>query len=135
MSTENPFLGALIYGTFGLFHVGHGRLLHRIFDLSDRLYVRVSTDEFSAAKGKKAINIYRARAEVVGPYRCVHHVLPETSWGQKHEDIERFSIELQEMGDGGEGHFDRISDLAKVLVPPLTPSISTSEIIDWIQDY
>jgi glycerol-3-phosphate cytidylyltransferase len=135
MSTGKPFLRALTYGTFDLFHVGHVRLLRRIFDLSDQLYVGVSTDDFNAVKGKKAVNTYKARAEVVGACRYVHEVFPENSWEQKHEDLRRLSIGLLAMGDDWAGHFDELNTVAKVLYLPRTPAVSTSEIIEWIQDY
>lgn len=135
MSTEKPFRRALTYGTFDLFHVGHVRLLKRIFELSDRLYVGVSTDEFNSAKGKKAINSYKARAEVVGACRYVHEVFPESSWEQKHKDIERLSVDLLAMGDDWSGHFGELSAVVKILYLPRTPAVSTSEIIEWIQDY
>lgn len=59
MGTEKPFTAAVTYGTFDLFHVGHVRLLDRMFGLSEQLYVGVSTDEFNAVKGKKAVNTYK----------------------------------------------------------------------------
>lgn len=52
--SEKKYKRAITYGTYDLFHIGHLRLLKRIANLADELYVAVSSDEFNTLKGKNA---------------------------------------------------------------------------------
>jgi len=45
----------ITYGTYDTLHHGHIRLLRRARALGDYLIVGLSTDEFNAEKGKKAL--------------------------------------------------------------------------------
>ena len=44
----------ITYGSFDLLHYGHIDLLRRAKAMGDYLIVALSTDEFSASKGKRA---------------------------------------------------------------------------------
>ena len=55
----------LTYGTFDLLHYGHINLLKRAKALGDYLIVALSTDEFNAGKGKKALtSSFRRKAGI-----------------------------------------------------------------------
>ena len=56
---------AITYGTFDLFHIGHVRLLQRISDLAEEVYVAVSSDEFNNLKNKVCIIPFEERIEIV----------------------------------------------------------------------
>ena len=133
---ENPkqkrFKIALTYGTFDLFHVGHVRLLRRIAELADRVYVGVSSDDFNRLKSKILINPYEARAEVVESCKYVDCVFPELSWDQKSLDCERTGADVLVMGSDWTGRFDDLSNRVKVIYLPRTPSISTTLTVERI---
>lgn len=118
----------LTYGTFDLLHVGHIRLLRRLKNMSDRLVVGLSTDEFNLVKNKKCIISYSDRREMLLSTRYVDHVFPENSWDQKREDILREKAQIFAMGDDWAGRFDELMDIAKVIYLPRTPSISTTDL-------
>ena len=67
----------LTYGTFDLLHVGHIRLLRRAKALGDELIVAVSTDSFNEVKGKRAINSYEDRKEILESISYIDSVIPE----------------------------------------------------------
>lgn len=58
--------------------------------------------------------------------RYVDLVIPEESWEQKNEDIEKYSIDIFVIGDDWEGKFDFLKTKCKVLYLPRTPKISTT---------
>lgn len=117
---------ALTYGTFDLFHVGHVRLFERIKQRFDRLVVAVSTDEFNAVKGKKAVVPYADRVEVVRACRWVDDVIAENDWDQKARDIVVHGVDAFVMGDDWQGRFDHLKSLCEVLYLPRTEGVSTS---------
>ncbi len=119
---------AITYGTFDLFHIGHLRLLKRIADLSDELYVAVSSDDFNALKGKKCTIPYEERAEIIQALACVTKVIREDCWDQKISDILKNHCDLFVMGDDWIGKFDFLKPYCKVLYLPRTPGISTTDI-------
>ncbi len=120
----------ITYGTFDLFHIGHLRLLQRAKSLGDRLIVAVSTDEFNAVKGKKAIIPYDQRSEIVENLKCVDLVIPEESWDQKIVDIRKYAVDVFVMGDDWEGKFDNLREYCDVVYLPRTEGISSSQIRD-----
>jgi len=127
--SAHPFRGTtvLTYGTFDLFHVGHLRLLERARLLGDRLIVGVSTDEFNATKGKKAVLRFAERREIVASLRCVDLVIPECAWGQKEQDIVAHAVGVFVMGNDWVGEFDGLaSDTCQVRYLPRTEGISTT---------
>lgn len=124
---------ALTYGTFDLFHVGHVRLFERIKQRFDRLVVAVSTDEFNALKGKRAVMPYADRAELVAACRFVDEVMPEGSWEQKARDVVRLGANAVVMGDDWAGHFDELARLCEVIYLPRTQGVSSSLLKDQVQ--
>jgi glycerol-3-phosphate cytidylyltransferase len=119
---------AITYGTYDLFHVGHVRLFMRIKARFDRLIVAVSTDEFNAIKGKRAVMPYADRVDVVRSCRHVDLVIAENSWDQKADDIRRFGCTAFVMGDDWRGRFDDLRGLCQVLYLPRTEGVSSTEL-------
>lgn len=124
---------AITYGTFDLFHVGHLRLLKRIADLADELYVAVSSDEFNAIKGKTCVIPFEERAEIVDAISCVTRVIREDNWEQKVNDVLDNHCDLFVMGDDWEGKFDFLKDYCDVIYLPRTPGVSTTEIKKYLK--
>lgn len=118
----------ITYGSFDLFHIGHLNLLHRLKNLGDRLVVAVSTDEFNVTKGKTTIIPYPDRAAIVASIRHVDLVIPESTWEQKVDDIERYDVSILGMGDDWKGKFDDLSDRCEVVYLPRTDGVSSTDI-------
>lgn len=120
----------LTYGTFDLLHHGHIRLLKRAKNLGDYLIVAVSTDEFNAGKGKKAYHSYESRKEVVESIRFVDLVIPERSWDQKLDDVQRYDVDIVAMGDDWKDsdRFDYLKEHCELVFLTRTEGISTTEI-------
>ncbi|MEE0877311.1 MAG: adenylyltransferase/cytidyltransferase family protein [Fibrobacteraceae bacterium] len=119
---------AITYGTFDLFHVGHVRLLQRISDLAEELYVAVSSDEFNKLKNKVCIIPFEERIEIVKAIGCVTKVLREESWEQKVSDIQNNNCDLFVMGNDWEGKFDFLKEYCDVIYLPRTAGVSTTKI-------
>lgn len=83
----------LTYGTYDLLHYGHIRLLKRAKELGDYLIVAISTDEFNAIKGKKAYHNFETRKEMLEAVRYVDLVIPEETWEQKRNDVEKYYVD------------------------------------------
>lgn len=118
----------ITYGTFDLFHIGHLRLLQRARALGDSLLVGVSTDEFSAVKGKETFIEFPYRMEIVRALRCVDAVFPETNWEQKNRDIAGYSADIFVMGSDWTGRFDFLKDQCRVIYLPQTEGVSSTEL-------
>ena len=118
----------ITYGTFDMFHVGHLKLLQRAKELGERLIVGVSTDEFNIQKGKKVLIPYEQRSEIVANIKGVDLVIPEKSWDQKIEDIEKYDVDVLVMGSDWKGKFDHLSKVCDVVYLPRTENISTTEL-------
>jgi glycerol-3-phosphate cytidylyltransferase len=120
----------LTYGTFDLLHHGHIRLLRRAKAMGDYLVVAVSTDEFNAGKGKKSYHDYELRKEIVESVRYVDLVIPEESWEQKVDDVERYFIDVVVMGDdwAGSDRFDYLKEHCELVFLPRTEGVSTTDI-------
>lgn len=118
----------ITYGTFDMFHVGHLRLLKRLRALGDRLIVAVSTDEFNELKGKKTLIPYEQRAEIIEALGCVDLVIPEHSWAQKRDDIQRYRVDVFAMGDDWTGKFDHLQAFCRVEYLQRTQGVSSSEL-------
>ncbi|NDY90966.1 glycerol-3-phosphate cytidylyltransferase [Ideonella livida] len=118
----------ITYGTFDLLHHGHVNLLQRARALGDHLTVALSTDEFNALKGKRCFHDYGDRRSVLSAIRYVDEVIPEVSWEQKVEDVQRLGIDVFVIGDDWTGKFDFLKPLCEVVYLPRTPGISTTQI-------
>lgn len=120
----------LTYGTFDLLHHGHIRLLRRAKALGDYLIVAVSTDEFNAGKGKKAYHDYALRKEIVEAIRYVDLVIPEESWEQKIDDVNRYEVDIVAMGDdwADSDRFDYLKDHCELVFLARTDGVSTTDI-------
>jgi glycerol-3-phosphate cytidylyltransferase len=119
---------AITYGTYDLFHIGHLRLLKRIAEMADELYVAVSSDEFNALKGKKCIVPFENRKEIVEALRMVTKVIREDNWEQKKDDVQKYNCDLFVMGSDWTGKFDFLKDYCDVIYLPRTEGVSTTEI-------
>jgi glycerol-3-phosphate cytidylyltransferase len=119
---------AITYGTYDLFHIGHVRLFERIRQRWGRLVVAVSTDEFNALKGKRAIVPYEDRRDMVAACRWVDRVIPEDSWAQKARDIRTQRAEALVMGSDWAGRFDEFKPLCEVVYLPRTEGISSTAL-------
>ncbi|TRO07476.1 glycerol-3-phosphate cytidylyltransferase [Ectopseudomonas mendocina] len=116
----------ITYGTFDMFHVGHLRLLKRMRELGERIIVAVSTDEFNALKGKKALIPYEERREILEALRFVDLVIPESSWEQKADDIRQYGVDCFVMGNDWQGHFDHLEKWCEVVYLERTKNVSSS---------
>jgi len=118
----------ITYGTFDMFHIGHLRLLKRMRELGERVIVAVSTDEFNARKGKRALIPYAERREIIEALTCVDQVIAETSWEQKVEDIHHYGVDVFVMGGDWRGRFDDLKGYCEVVYLERTSGISSSEL-------
>lgn len=118
----------ITYGTFDLFHYGHHRLLKRARALGDYLIVGLSTDEFNNIKGKKSIQPFKYRKEILEALTYVDKVIPEDTWEQKTDDVKKYKIDIFVMGDDWKGKFDFLKKYCKVKYLKRTESISTTKI-------
>ena len=118
----------ITYGTFDLLHYGHINLLKRAKAHGDYLIVALSTNEFNAIKGKTCFFDYNERKLLVEAIRYVDLVIPENTWEQKRDDIERYHADVFVMGDDWRGKFDELKACCEVVYLERTPEISTSQI-------
>ncbi|MBT2734680.1 glycerol-3-phosphate cytidylyltransferase [Bacillus sp. ISL-7] len=118
----------LTYGTFDLLHVGHINILRKAKELGDFLIVGLSTDEFNIEKNKKAYYSYQDRKLILESIRYVDHVIPESCWEQKIQDVIDHNIDVFVMGDDWKDHFDFLKRYCEVVYLPRTTGISTSKI-------
>lgn len=96
----------MIAGTFDLLHPSHVSILNNAKELGNRLVVMLSTDDFNSGKGKRSIMSYEERYFMLTNLRCVDVVVPEQSWDDKLEYIEKYDVDVFVMGDDWEGKFD-----------------------------
>lgn len=118
----------ITYGTFDMFHIGHLRLLKRMRELGERVIVAVSSDEFNAQKGKRALIPYAERREIIEALSCVDLVIAEDSWDQKATDIEKYAVDVFVMGDDWRGRFDELEAHCQVVYLERTSGISSSAL-------
>lgn len=119
----------ITYGTFDLLHYGHINLLRRARQEGDYLIVALSTDEFnSSKKNKKCFFSFDKRRMLLEAVRYVDLVIPESDWGQKSLDIEKYGVDKFVIGDDWKGSFDFLEEVCEVIYLPRTPEISSSDI-------
>lgn len=124
----------ITYGTFDLLHLGHINLLRRAKELGDYLIVAVSTDEFNELKGKKTIQPYEEREEIIKSLKFVDEVIPEKSWQQKAEDIKRYGVDVFTIGNDWEGRFDNLKSYCEVIYLERTKNISSTQIKNKLEN-
>ena len=116
----------ITYGSFDLLHYGHIELLRRAKAMGDYLIVALSTDEFSASKGKQAYFSYEQRKAMLEAVRYVDMVVPEQTWGQKSRDIDEYGIDVFVIGDDWVGTFDeQLEGRCEIAYLPRTPEIGS----------
>jgi len=121
----------LTYGTFDLLHWGHIRLLKRAKANGDYLIVALSTDSFNLKeKNKKTYHDYETRKKMLEAVRYVDLVIPEDSWEQKIDDVQKYHVDIVVMGSdwAGSNRFDYLKDYCKLVYLPRTTGISTTKI-------
>lgn len=96
----------MIAGTFDLLHPSHVSLLNNAKELGSKLVVMLSTDEFNSTKGKKSIMNYEERYFMLNNLECVDVIVPEQSWDDKLEYIDKFNVDKFVMGSDWEGRFN-----------------------------
>lgn len=119
----------ITYGTFDLLHYGHINLLKRAKEMGDYLIVALSTDEFNInKKNKNTFFSFEERKKLLEAIRYVDLVIPEYSWEQKKEDVDKYQCDVFVIGDDWKGKFDFLSDKCEVIYLERTPEISTTKI-------
>jgi glycerol-3-phosphate cytidylyltransferase len=66
--------------------------------------------------------------------RYVDLVIPEQSWEQKEEDIEKYDVDVFVIGDDWEGKFDFLKSKCEVIYLSRTDEISTTKIKTDLQE-
>ena len=118
----------LTYGTFDLLHYGHLELLYRAKDYGNKLIVGLSSDEFNLEKGKKCEFNFEKRKQYLNSLDVVDHIIPETNWDQKIQDIKNYKVDYFIMGDDWKGKFDYLKEYCKVIYLPRTKGVSTTDL-------
>jgi len=136
---------ALTFGTFDLLHYGHLRLLSRVADMADEVYVGLASDEIIVRnKGFAPVYDYAIRSEMLLHTRHVDNVIkhdgPVDSTGrvliirQKISFIERYGIQLVVMGSDWEGAYEFLRPYCEVRYLERTPGISTTQLRTLMND-
>ena len=116
----------ITYGSFDLLHYGHIELLRRAKEMGDYLIVALSTDEFSASKGKRAYFSFDLRKTMLEAIRYVDLVVPEQTWGQKSQDIDEYGIDVFVIGDDWIDTFnEQLEGRCEIVYLPRTPEIDS----------
>ena len=112
--------------SFDLLHYGHIELLRRAKEMGDYLIVALSTDEFSASKGKRAYFSFDQRKTMLEAIRYVDLVVPEQTWGQKSQDINEYGIDVFVIGDDWIDTFnEQLEGRCEIVYLPRTPEIDS----------
>ena len=119
-------MNILTYGTFDLLHKGHINLFSRAKKLGDVLVVGLSTDEFNREKGKRSYFTFSERYKLLRLVPSIDLIIPESSWEQKIDDINKYNIDIFVMGSDWTGKFDYLKDYCEVVYLPRTDNISSS---------
>ena len=116
----------ITYGSFDLLHYGHIELLRRAKEMGDYLIVALSTDEFSASKGRRAYFSFDQRKTMLEAIRYVDLVVPEQTWGQKSQDINEYGIDVFVIGDDWIDTFnEQLEGRCEIVYLPRTPEIDS----------
>lgn len=124
----------ITYGTYDVLHYGHINLLKRAKALGDYLIVALSSDEFNLLKNKKSLYTYEQRKMILEALRFVDLVIPEHTWEQKRDDVQKYQADIFVMGDDWTGKFDFLSDLCEVVYLPRTPDVCSTDTRKHLQN-
>ena len=125
----------ITFGTFGVLHYGHIRILKRARQMGDRMVVGLSTDELNMQK-KNRVPVYpfAQRKAILDALECVDEVFAEASLEEKADYIHQYGATVLVMGDDWKGKFDGLASAGvEVRYLERTPAISTTHIIETIQ--
>ena len=125
----------ITFGTFDLLHIGHVKILEKCKKLGDKLIVGISTDKFSYKK-KQRYPIYsqQERAKIIKSLKFVDEIFFEESLEEKRNYIMKYKANILVMGMDWKDKFDEFNDICKVIYLDRTPSVSTTHLIETIQN-
>ena len=72
--------------------------------------------------------------QIVEAIKYVDQVIPETSWGQKIEDVKKYDVDVFVMGDDWKGKFDFLKDYCEVVYLPRTEGISSTQLKEELRN-
>jgi len=125
----------ITFGTFDLFHIGHLNMIKNCLKMGDELIVGISTDKFNFEKKKRyPIINQNERLEIIKNIKGVTECFFEESFELKKHYIQKYNADIFIIGNDWEGKFDYLNDICKVIYLPRTENISTTELIEKIQD-
>ena len=125
----------ITYGTYDLLHQGHINLLRRAKELGDYLIVGVTSDSFDRGRGKLNVrNNVLERVEAVKATGYADEVIIEDYLGQKIDDIQKYDVDIFDIGSDWVGKFDYLNEYCKVVYLPRTEGISSTMLRAESQD-
>lgn len=124
----------ITYGTFDVLHYGHIKLLQRARALGDYLIIGLSSDKFNKIKNKESYYTYNQRKLILEACRYVDLVIPEDSWDQKIQDVQKYEVDIFVMGDDWKGKFNFLQDYCEVNYLPRTPDVCSTDTKKYIKE-
>jgi choline-phosphate cytidylyltransferase len=125
----------ITFGTFDIFHIGHHNILERARALGGHLTVGISSDDLNRQKkGRTPFFPLRERMQIIAGLKCVDAVFVEDSLDRKREYLIAHRAHVLVMGNDWNRRFDEYSDICDVRYLARTEGISTSELIERIND-
>lgn len=124
----------LTCGVFDILHIGHIDFLRNASLFGDLLIVAVSTDECAEKYGKKTIQSFEHRVEIVRSLYCVDMVIPQNSREERQRVIYELCIDTFVTSDKyiGVEYFN--PEGCEVIYLPCNQNISTSLIKEAIKN-
>ena len=78
-------------------------------------------------KTKKSYYTYEQRKMILEACRYVDLGIPEYTWEQTVEDVQKYQADVFVMGDDWQGKFDFLKDYCEVVYLPRTPDVCSIE--------
>ena len=126
------------FGTFDLLHIGHINILERCKKMNNgdnTVIVGISSDKFSYEKKSRYPYFNEnSRIKILKSLKFVDEVFLEESFDKKEEYLKKHNADVLVMGSDWEGKFDMYNNICKVVYLPRTPDISTTNIIETINN-